>query len=1446
MFKFIYFSVFVIVFIAGGFKYGGENKTGSNNVITGKLNFKNPQGLKKLNNEQKQIRKQNGSEQNKKDEIDQNWLSTVIQNIKYEEYNIVYDKQTNVYESPNEKNNINFIYYDHGFTAKTLITKIPLFDINDKTIKEKDKKFKKIPAWKINFELSGYKRNNTGSELTEFKGKSIIPDSNKAFIQDDDIKIDYLNNEYGMRQDFTIKNKPDGTGMLMLTIKVNTKLKMIVGADALMFKDRKGKEVMNYSALKAYDSAGKDLRAYFKNSDNKQEFSIIVDDENAQYPVKIDPLSSTPDWTANGENDYDYFGYSVSTAGDVNGDGYSDVIIDAYGYPNFIYTGKVYVYYGSSTGLPTTPNWTATGQNTGNYFGASSSTAGDVNGDGYSDLIIGAYGYNRIYIYHGSPTGLIGPTRILSLGSSQFGFSVSTAGDVNGDGYSDVIIGSPAFSSDKGRVCVYYGSSVGISTTPDWSATGENAGDYFGCSVSFAGDVNGDSYSDVIIGAYIYLTYIGKTYVYYGSSTGLSTTSNWTATGENAGDYFGCSVSTAGDVNGDGFSDVIIGTKEYSNFKGKAYVYYGSSIGLSAIPNWTATGENIQYYFGCSLSTAGDVNGDGYSDVLIGARGGHLVEPIYKGKTYLYYGSSTGLSTLPNWTATGENDYDYFGFSVSIAGDVNGDGYSDIIIGASCYSMYAKGKAYVYYGSPTGLSSTSNWTAIGENTYNYLGYSVSTAGDVNGDGYSDVIIAARQYSSERGKAYVYFGSSTGLSTLPNWTAVGENGGDYFGQSVSTAGDVNGDGYSDIIIGAVLYSDGKGKAYVYQGSSAGLPATPNWTATGENGGDRFGFSVNTTGDVNGDGYSDVVIGATYYSSIKGKAYVYFGSPTGLSTTSNWTATGENAGDYFGCSVSTAGDVNGDGYSDMIIGAFGYSSNKGKSYVYYGSVTGLSAISNWTATGENTSDRFGYYVSTAGDVNGDGYSDVIIGAVCYSSSKGKAYVYHGSSTGLSTPNWTVIGETTSDQFGQSVSTIGDVNGDGYSDVIIASPYSLSGKGKAYAYYGCSTGLSGTPSWTASGENTNDLFGFSVNTTGDVNGDGYSDVIIGASSYSTYTGKVYVYYGNNGTGLRATLQQYKPGTSTVIGPLGLSGANGSVRLNIFAKSPFGRADGKLVYEFKPNNQPFSGSPITNSVSYIGTGSYLDLGTTITGIQLNNDISGIITMNEYKWRVRVQYNPINNPYQKFGPWKYYTNYTPVPYGCFKAQDSPLPVELITFSSSVVIKNDVKLFWTTSKEINNSGFEVQRSVVSSQNSVWEKIIFINGNGTKNTPTTYTFTNTKLNSGKYKYRLKQIDYNGNFEYHNLAGEVNVGIPSKFNLSQNYPNPFNPVTKIDFELPVDSKVSIKVYDLTGREMIVLLNNEFRKADYYTIEFNGSRFSSGVYYYKLVTDKYMDVMKMVLIK
>ena len=190
---------------------------------------------------------------------------------------------------------------------------------------------------------------------------------------------------------------------------------------------------------------------------------------------------------------------------------------------------------------------------------------------------------------------------------------------------------------------------------------------------------------------------------------------------------------------------------------------------------------------------------------------------------------------------------------------------------------------------------------------------------------------------------------------------------------------------------------------------------------------------------------------------------------------------------------------------------------------------------------------------------------------------------------------------------------------------------------------------------------------------------------------------------------------------------------------------------------------------------------------------------------------------------------------------DVVLPVELLNFSAEKY-NNNVKLNWSTVTESNNSGFEIERL---SGNYNWERIGYVNGNGTTSTPYNYSYNDNNLISGIYNYRLKQIDFNGNFEYFNLRNEVIIESPVSFNLKQNYPNPFNPVTKIDFDIPNDGFVSIKLFDVGGREIKSIVN-EFKNAGYYTVQLDASSLPSGVYFYRLESGNFTSTKKITLLK
>jgi hypothetical protein len=430
-----------------------------------------------------------------------------------------------------------------------------------------------------------------------------------------------------------------------------------------------------------------------------------------------------------------------------------------------------------------------------------------------------------------------------------------------------------------------------------------------------------------------------------------------------------------------------------------------------------------------------------------------------------------------DWSFVGDQARAWFGWSLNTAGDVNSDGYEDIIVAAYRYKTFfpQDGKIFVFYGSPSGLSNAPDWTAIGAWNGALLGHSVAPAGDVNGDGYDDIVVGVPSPKGNGGNgwAYAYYGSADGLSAEPDWTVTDPQAASWYGRTVGGPGDVNGDGYDDVVVGAPHWDNGEhdeGRAYMYLGSAIGLETTPVWVTESNQADSLYGRWVGSTGDVNGDGYDDMAVGAHFYDGDQldeGRVFVFYGSATGLSTTADWIADGNQVRGWFGRAVSTAGDVNGDGYDDLMVGAPKYDGdflNSGATFIFFGSVTGLSPTPDWTTYVDQADAWYGRRLNTAGDVNGDGYSDVVSGAPNYDDGglvdSGRTYVFYGSATGPSTTaDWIKLYDQDKGWFGRAVSSAGDVDGDGYDEVLIGAPNYTAPEfhqGAAYVFYGSKQGL------------------------------------------------------------------------------------------------------------------------------------------------------------------------------------------------------------------------------------------------------------------------------------------------------------------------------------------------------------------------------------------------------
>ncbi len=422
----------------------------------------------------------------------------------------------------------------------------------------------------------------------------------------------------------------------------------------------------------------------------------------------------------------------------------------------------------------------------------------------------------------------------------------------------------------------------------------------------------------------------------------------WTAEIDQAAAFFGAALAPAGDVNGDGYADVIVGAYLYDNDQGNegmACVYTGSAAGLSKAPAWTVEGDQDNAYLGVTVAGAGDVNGDGFDDVIVGLERIDVVL-IDDGQAVLYLGSAGGLAPLPAWSAHGVHEEEYFGVHVGGAGDVNGDGFDDVIVGAHFFtgSFLREGRAFVYHGGPLGPGTAAAWTADGGQADARLGARLGPAGDVNGDGFDDVLVGAYAYDggeTDEGRALVFLGSPGGLSTTAAWSAEGNQEGALFGRSVSSAGDVNGDGFDDVLIGAERFDDthlNEGAAFLYLGSTTGLSTQPAWSATGGQDDASFGAAVAAAGDVNRDGFADILVGAPGFSNgqvREGRAFLYLGSASGAGLAPAWIAESDLAVASFGRALSAAGDVDRDGRSDILVGAplFGNGQpTEGRSFLY----------------------------------------------------------------------------------------------------------------------------------------------------------------------------------------------------------------------------------------------------------------------------------------------------------------------------------------------------------------------------------------------------------------------------------------------------------------------------------------------------------------------------------
>jgi hypothetical protein len=483
---------------------------------------------------------------------------------------------------------------------------------------------------------------------------------------------------------------------------------------------------------------------------------------------------------------------------------------------------------------------------------------------------------------------------------------------------------------------------------------------------------------------------------------GLDGSNGFAIDGEAFDDGLGFSFGGPSDINGDGFDDLVVAAHvadPNGTNSGRVYVLFGPFSGRSdAVQLSSLDGSNgfvlngeLEYDLAGQSLAVGDINADGFDDILIGLFGGDRGSTV-PNRSYLVFGAASGFpAELELADLDGSNGIaldmpgalSILGYSVSAGGDVNGDGIDDLIIGdpMSSPNGVASGRTYVVFGSSAGLphplelsnlNGSDGFVIAGESSGDGAGNAVSVVGDINGDGIDEIVIGASRASTNgnsSGRSYVVFGRSSPvrpvlelseLDGVRGFAIDGEASGAHAGRALSAAGDINGDGLNDIIIGAPYAEVGgsaTGRAYVVFGTQGGFPALLELASLdGGNGSmldgeahyDRFGISARRAGDINGDGVDDLVIGADWAGTngaFSGSSYVVFGTRSGfpaqlqmsaLDGRNGFVLDGEAADDVSGRGLAAAGDLNGDGVDDLVVGARGANADdSGRAYVVFGS-------------------------------------------------------------------------------------------------------------------------------------------------------------------------------------------------------------------------------------------------------------------------------------------------------------------------------------------------------------------------------------------------------------------------------------------------------------------------------------------------------------------------------
>jgi len=856
---------------------------------------------------------------------------------------------------------------------------------------------------------------------------------------------------------------------------------------------------------------------------------------------------------------------------DANGDGYLDAVMSSPGANVSAYRGGiVLLWLGGEDGLETQPARTWSGERWDDQLGRGLAS-GDFDADGMDELAIGTpylegvAGTNNgtVEVYGGVAGGTMTTEPVFQSEGDHsydyYGFSVAAC-DINGDGFDDLVVGS-SYDEDRsglvtyanqGALHLYLGSAQGLSTssyqvvygqaptTAGWQPTTNLK---IGLALS-AGDVDDDGYCDVVTSNYTWSGNNGAVFVYLGSATGLGAApmAAWTGTSPTAGgaDHFGRSLAV-GDVDGDGKDDILVGewafdgsSPSYSN-NGAAWLFLGQDFSTSPpitgfagtdSADWTYQGNSSWDYAGIDLKIS-DMDGVAPLDLVITAVSDEISGgPNNSGVVSIFHGVQGGLpAATADESVAGLANGDWFGMFVASLGDLQGDGSTDLFVHAHRDNTHGLrvGAPYFVPGpvllgddddsaaaedpGPTALDFPAS--AMGQ----HHGWNAAFVGDITGDGFNDLVVGARGADSaasplNSGTATLYLGSATGIESQPAMTFMdftGNSASDEFGTGISSAGDFNGDGIPDFAVTA-RYDDrpssfnsnyanpsecpgnrsGSGAVFVFLGCEprpdglACLPASePAFVFYGSRTQNRIEFVDGGLGfDYNGDLYDDLVLGFPQYDGVgtdSGGVVVVAGqsaNPIGISVicSPEYEYFGVGNGDDLGKSVATLGDLDGDGCSEFAAGVpdsdSGGFNNQGGVAIFWGKGAGCaSQAAEWSLLAPFDSNaRAGWALDSGGDVDNDGYDDLAVGGYTLSAdgdAVGAAWVVPAAYLSTlpsepvvvgqapsplsfsplvdSTGQYWVHGTVHNEQFGRSVALVPGISVDGRAGLLVGSPQS-----------------------------------------------------------------------------------------------------------------------------------------------------------------------------------------------------------------------------------------------------------------------------------------------------------------------------------------------------------------------------------------------------------------------